>query len=142
GRRAPAAGRLPAALRDMKRDTLRSRSPRLYWTAGGIAMTRPLILLSALLLACGSANAADHNRYKWRDAEGNLHYSDSLPAEAARLGYEIVNSQGIVVKRVQRAKTKDELAAAKVLAEREKAEREAAEVRARTDAQLLSGYPD
>lgn len=103
-------------------------------------MLRPSVVFPLLLLVgCGTA-VADHNRYKWRDAQGNLHYSDSLPAEAARMGYEVVNSHGIVIKRVDRAKTKEELAQAKLLAERRKAEREAAEIQARTDAQLLAGY--
>ncbi|HEX7768774.1 MAG TPA: DUF4124 domain-containing protein [Dokdonella sp.] len=98
------------------------------------------------LLLCVAATPAlaqksDHNRYKWRDASGNLHYSDSLPPEAAKYGYEIVNPQGIVVKRVAREKTAAELAAAKAAAAREKAELEMLEARARADAQLLANFP-
>ena len=69
----------------------------------------------ALLLA-GVASAADttkHNRYKWTDAEGNLHYSDALPAEAVKYGYEIVSPQGVIIKHVDRAKTAEERTAAK-----------------------------
>ncbi|MBN8728531.1 MAG: DUF4124 domain-containing protein [Xanthomonadales bacterium] len=102
------------------------------------------IALAALAFAgaCQAAGSLDHNRYKWRDAQGNLHYGDTLPAEAARLGYEIVNPQGLVVKRVERAKTPEELAAARAAATREQAARTEAEERARADAQLLAGYPE
>ena len=46
-----------------------------------------------------------HNRYKWTDGEGNLHYSDALPPEAVKYGYEIVSPQGVVIKHVDRPKT-------------------------------------
>lgn len=109
-------------------------------------MPRPPILLMTLLLCVATTEAAaqksDHNRYKWRDASGNLHYGDSLPPEAARSGYDIVNPQGIVIKRVAREKTAAELAAAKVTATRERAERDAAEARARADAQLVTNFPE
>ena len=107
-------------------------------------------LLVLALTACVGAGATgavhattpqDHNRYKWRDAQGNLHYSDSVPAEATKFGYDVVNPQGIVVKHVDRAKTADELAEAKLAASKALAERKAAEQRARDDEQLLSTYP-
>lgn len=99
-------------------------------------------LAAACAVPASAANpSADRNRYKWHDAGGNLHYGDVLPPDAARLGYEIVNPQGIVIKHVERAKTTDELAAAKVEQKREQAERDRADARARADQQLLSGYP-
>ncbi|MGN6520801.1 MAG: DUF4124 domain-containing protein [Dokdonella sp.] len=102
--------------------------------------------LAACVGATGIASAAatktkDHNRYKWRDEQGNLHYGDSVPAEATRFGYDIVNPQGIVIKHVERAKTSDELVAAKAAASKASAERKLAEQRARDDEQLLSSYP-
>lgn len=109
-------------------------------------MRRPPILLMALLLSVAATEAfaqkSDHNRFKWRDAGGNLHYGDSLPPEAAKYGYEIVNPQGIVIKRVAREKTAAELAAARTAARTEKAERELVEARARSDAQLLENFPE
>lgn len=108
--------------------------------------TLPRLLAAAFATACAvpalaADTTADRNRYKWHDAAGNLHYGDSLPPDAARLGYEILNPQGVVIKRIDRAKTADELAAAKVEQKRVQAERDAADARARADAQLLSGYP-
>ena len=104
------------------------------------------LLAAAIATACAvpalaADTTADRNRYKWHDAAGNLHYGDSLPPDAARLGYEIVNPQGVVIKRIDRAKTVDELAAAKVEQKRVQAERDAADARARADAELLSVYP-
>jgi len=110
-----------------------------------IPLSRPLVLALALVAGCELATAAptalDHNRFKWRDAQGNLHYSDSVPPEAAKFGYDVVNPQGIVIKHVERAKTDAELAAAKVEAAKQAAERRVAEQSARDDEQLLSNYP-
>lgn len=110
-------------------------------------MRIPLLpLLAALLVGSGPATAAgpntqDHNRFKWRDAQGNLHYSDSVPSEAVKFGYDIVNPQGLVVKHVERAKTDAEIAAAKMDAAKAAAERRVEEQHARDDEQLLSNYP-
>ncbi len=88
-----------------------------------------------------AAGSGVRNQYKWRDGSGALHYSDALPAEAAKYGYEVVNGQGIVIRRVERAKTPEELAVAKAEQARDRAQREEAATRSRTDAQLLSAYP-
>lgn len=100
-----------------------------------------VLALSAAMPALG-ADSLDHNRFKWRDAQGNLHYSDTLPAEATQLGYEVVNPHGIIVKRVQRAKTPAELAAAKSDASKAAVEQKGIDARARSDEQLISGYPE
>lgn len=103
------------------------------------------LLGTVLAVSAATAGAAqtsqDHNRFKWRDAQGNLHYSDAVPAEAVKFGYDIVNPQGIVVKHVERARTDAELAAAKVEATKQAAERRITEQRARDDEQLMSNYP-
>lgn len=112
-----------------------------------VPSSRLLVLALTACVGAGATGAVhattpqDHNRYKWRDAQGNLHYSDSVPAEATKFGYDVVNPQGIVVKHVDRAKTADELAEAKLAASKALAERKAAEQRARDDEQLLSTYP-
>lgn len=81
-------------------------------------------------------------RYKWRDADGNLHYGDSLPKDIGSVGYEVINAQGVVVKRVERARTAEERAADKVAADRAQAERVQAETQARNDRQMLAAYPN
>lgn len=100
----------------------------------------------ALLLASLGASAAGpakdtRLRYKWRDEAGNLHYADSVPPEATRLGYEVVNQQGVVVRRVERARTEAEIASAKAAADKLAAEKRKADDVARNDAQMLAAYP-
>lgn len=82
-----------------------------------------------------------HQRYKWTDGEGNLHYTDALPPEAVKYGYEIVNPQGVVIKHVDRVKTAEERAAAKAEIAKAQAAKDSAEARARNDKQLLAAYP-
>ncbi|MEO8461088.1 MAG: hypothetical protein ABI451_11215 [Dokdonella sp.] len=83
----------------------------------------------------------DHDRFKWRDEKNMLHYADVLPIEAARLGYEIVNPQGLVVRVVERAKTPEEQAAADAAKAAALIAKEKADAQARDDHQLLSAYP-
>ena len=89
----------------------------LYCGPGGIPMRSASFAWLALLLSSSLWAAApgqqSHNRYKWNDGEGNLHYADALPPEAVKYGYEIVSAQGVVIKHVDRPKTSEERAAAK-----------------------------
>ncbi len=107
------------------------------------ARCRPL---GALLLAAGmaigiQAMAASPNapvQYRWRDAQGNLHFSDTLSATAIARGYDVVNAQGVVVQHVlspaqQRAEAASE--AVQAQAEAQRARQQAA------DSQLLAAYP-
>lgn len=98
------------------------------------------LVIAAEALAAGGSSQP-HQRYKWTDAEGNLHYSDALPPEAVKFGYEVVNPQGVVIKHVDRAKTAEEKAAAKAEIARAQAAKDSAEARARNDKQLLAAYP-
>lgn len=107
-------------------------------------MRKPIVAGVTLLIAASLASApalAQGTRYKWRDAEGNLHYSDALPADAGKLGYDVVNAHGVVIKRVEAAKTPEQRAIAKAAAEREQASRNEAEARLRKDQQMLAAYP-
>lgn len=97
-----------------------------------------LVLVSGVVSAAGPS---DRLRYKWRDEAGNLHYADSVPPEATRLGYEVVNQHGVVVRRVERAKTAEELAATKAAADKLAEEKRRADDSARNDAQMLAAYP-
>ncbi len=106
----------------------------------------PHALLATLVLAttshAGTQDSGIRNRYKWRDGSGNLHYSDSLPPEAAKFGYEIVSGQGIVVKHVDRAMSAAELKEAKAAAQVAQGEKNEVEARGRADEVLVSGYPE
>jgi hypothetical protein len=89
------------------------------------------LLAVVVLLALSFASAAQQNkdarhRFKWKDAQGNLHIEDSIPPADSKLGYDIVNAQGILVRHVERQKTPEELAQAKVEAEKLEAAKKAA----------------
>ena len=104
-----------------------------------------ILLASALCLTTLSAHAeqqGEHNRYKWKDAQGNLHYDDALPAEALQFGYDVVNKSGMVIKHVDRPKTAEELKADKEAAARLAADKKAAEEQAQHDQQMLAAYPN
>jgi hypothetical protein len=100
-----------------------------------------LIPIAVLAFATTSVLAAGNVRYKWRDAQGNLHYSDALPAEAGVYGYEVIGNQGVVIKRVEPAKSPEALAAAKAEAAQQRRLQEEAERQRREDQQLLAANP-
>jgi hypothetical protein len=103
-------------------------------------MRATTILASALILACQPAMSGEHNRYKWKDAQGNLHYDDALPSEAVQFGYDVVNASGMVVKHVDRAKTAEEQKADKENAAKAAAEKRVVDDQLQHDQQLLAAY--
>ncbi len=105
------------------------------------------ILITAALFAstsvCAQQNVGNNGlRYKWVDAQGLPHFSDSLTQDALKYGYVVINDQGMVVQRVQRQLSPAERAAAQKLARQQADARRAAEDQARADEQLLASYPD
>ena len=102
-----------------------------------LTFTAAILFASQFALAQGS-----HVRYKWHDAQGLVHFSDSLSSEAMKYGYFLVNDQGLVVGRVERQLTRDERAAAKSLAAQQAAQQRAAKDLATSEAQMLNAYPD
>lgn len=92
------------------------------------------------LIAMGSTSASERYQYKWRDLDGRLHYSDSLPSSAAQHGYEVVNAHGVVIRRVPRARTPEERVQDAAEAARQEAAQDAARRQALADRQMLSAY--
>lgn len=105
-----------------------------------------LVLAATTLIASLSVHAQKASpssiRYRWRDAHGLPHYSDSLSAEAMKYGYDLVNDQGMVIQHVQRQLTVQERAAAQKLAAQQAARERAEQERQRADVQMLNAYPD
>lgn len=89
------------------------------------------LLLAALAFGmCAPAFAAPPTpttHYRWTDASGVVHFSDTIPSSALAGGYDIVDSQGMVVRHVERELTPAERRAA--------ATRAAQDAAARRDAQ-------
>ena len=100
-----------------------------------------VIALLALTAVVHAQNKAPTYRYRWKDATGLPHYSDSLTSDALKYGYELVNDRGIVVQHVDRQLTPEERAAAQKVAEQQAVVDRAAEQRKRNDTQMLSAYP-
>lgn len=113
--------------------------------------SRLLIALAAglaLLWAQSPAHAAGTtirvekvgNMYKWKDKDGNVHFSDQVPPEAAEYAREKVNDQGIAVEAVDRALTPEEQAAKDAAVRKAADEAKAAEERRKADEALLNSY--
>jgi hypothetical protein len=100
-----------------------------------------VIALLALTTIVHAQNKAPTYRYRWKDAAGLPHYSDSLTSDAMKFGYELVNDRGIVVQHVDRQLNPEERAAAQKAAEQQAVVDRAAEQRKRNDAQMLAAYP-
>lgn len=105
-----------------------------------------ILLCSALAgLGCPPVQAGNGvtptTHYRWKDAAGVVHFGDTIPASALAGGYDIVNSQGMVVRHVSRELTPAERRAAAAAAARESAARRDAQQRKVADAQMLAAYP-
>lgn len=75
--------------------------------------------------------------YKWVDAQGNVHYTDTLPPNAAAQGNAEMSKSGNVVKKAESAEERQK----RLAAEAEAAERKKlADEQARKDRALLSTY--
>jgi|HubBroStandDraft_1064217.scaffolds.fasta_scaffold02049_6 hypothetical protein len=68
-------------------------------------------LLASTSFAAGSGASNGRTLYKWVDAQGVTHYGDQIPPEYAGQEQQIINSQGVVINRVEAQKTPEQLAA-------------------------------
>jgi len=101
------------------------------------------LCLGTVGFAAAQSNTSNNNnfRYKWKDTSGHSYFSDSLTPDAMMAGYDVVNSQGVTVRHVDRQMTADERAAAKKVADQQAAALQAEQQRQRDDNQMLSAYP-
>jgi len=108
-------------------------------------ITRGILLVLLLASTAGMAQSSkqqDSYRYRWNDDHGQMHFSDSLNAEAIKNGYDVLNSNGLVVRHVQRQLSPAERKVADAKAARQKAARAAAERQHSEDMQMLNAYPN
>lgn len=94
-------------------------------------VTLALISLSSSVFARGEQKV-----YKWVDADGNIYYGDSVPAEFAERPKEVLNDHGVTVENLEGRKTPEQL-------EQERKENEvrvAQELQRRADQALLATY--
>ncbi|MBN2885511.1 MAG: DUF4124 domain-containing protein, partial [Chromatiaceae bacterium] len=78
--------------------------------------------------------------YRWVDAEGAVHYSDTLPASAVDQGHTELNPEGLRVELVPPPPTPEERAAAQALARQEAEEARALERQRARDRELLASF--
>lgn len=102
------------------------------------------VVLLTVCSSCFYAQAAQQQggiRYRWRDAQGLPHYSDSLSSDAMKYGYDLVNDRGMVIQHVQRQLTPEERVVAQKQAAEQAAQQRAAQERSRNEIQMLNAYP-
>lgn len=101
-------------------------------------MKSALALLAALgLLLSGVSHASKLYRF---NVDGKVVIKDHVPAEYSHLGYEVLNSQGMVIRSVERAPTAEELAQRRAAVLAQQAREEAMKVQHRKDMDLLRLY--
>ncbi|GAB2574054.1 DUF4124 domain-containing protein [Dyella jejuensis] len=89
-----------------------------------------------------SAQSSNGVRYRWVDASGLSHFSDSLTNDAVKYGYDVINNDGLVVAHVGRQLSPAERAVAQKQAAEQAARQRLLDERKRNDIQLLNTYPD
>ncbi len=98
---------------------------------------RKFIISCALALLLPLAASAQHTKvYRWVDAEGLVHFGDTIPAEFAEYPKEILNEDAVTIANLEGKKTAEQLEAERIENER----RVAQELRHRADQALLSTY--
>ncbi len=96
-----------------------------------------LITFLLLTLAAGTSVTAEEKKlYRWVDADGVVHYGDSVPAEFAENEKQVLNDAGITVDVLRGKKTPEEIAEEKRQLELEQQR----ELQRRADKALLATY--
>jgi hypothetical protein len=99
---------------------------------------RKQLLTSALLILLPLTASAqqDQKVFRWVDAEGQVHFGDSIPPEYAELPKEVLNDNGVTVDNLEGKKTEEQLEQERIENER----RVAQELQHRADQALLATY--
>ena len=98
-------------------------------------------VLICLILLGISSTASAAKLYKWIDENGQVRYSDRMPASEVKRKHQTLNAQGIVIATKEAAKTDEEIKAgkeaAKELQAKQEVERQNKEAQGRVDKVLL-----
>lgn len=93
-----------------------------------------------LSLFVGVALANDARLYRYKDASGSMVIRDHIPPEFVRQGYDVLNRKGMLIERVPRTLTQEELDAKYGSAEERKRAEELRRAREEADKRLLTLY--
>ncbi|WP_141565315.1 DUF4124 domain-containing protein [Ectothiorhodospira sp. PHS-1] len=107
--------------------------PRIFPTAG----TTPIL---AAMLAAGLIGTASAQVYRWVDESGQTHMSDTPPPDTTRYDREVLDHRGLVIQRLDRARTPQELAAEQAERERREALEQQRAEQERVDRVLLQSF--
>lgn len=98
-------------------------------------------VLTCLILLGISSIASAGKLYKWIDENGEVRYSDRMPASEVKRKHQTLNAQGIVIATKEAARTEEEIKvgkeAAKELQAKQEVERQNKEAQGRVDKVLL-----
>lgn len=89
--------------------------------------TRFAFILVLAILSLQAATVQAGKLYRWIDEKGEVQFSDSLPPDQSKSAHDELSKQGVTVRKVDKAKTKEQLEAEqqqKAVAEQQKAEAE------------------
>jgi len=98
------------------------------------------ILLVVAAVVLPSIGSAQKKLYQWKDANGQVHYSETVPPEYASRDRNVLNNQGVHVGFEEGEITPEEAAAAKAREDAAEFDRKAKEEIARRDRMLLETY--
>ena len=99
-------------------------------------MRRLIITVSLVFLGSAASAGETQKIYKWTDKDGNVHISDSIPAEYAEQPKQVLNQHAVQVGELEGKKTAEQLEAERLETER----RVALELQKRRDQALLATY--
>ena len=105
-----------------------------------IVFALSLLLLAANVLAQPDPHVGVH-RYRWADAQGQIEFSDQLPAEAILRGYDVVNHRGLLIRHVAPPLSQEEQAVQAEAQAKAKEQQRLSDLAAQKDQQLLAAYP-
>ena len=98
-------------------------------------------VLTCLILLGISSIASAGKLYKWTDENGEVRYSDRIPASEIKRKHQTLNAQGMVIATKEAARTEEEIKAgkeaAKELQAKQEVERQNKEAQGRVDKVLL-----
>ncbi len=97
------------------------------------------LLLTSLVLL-GSTGSACAQLYRWTDAEGEVHYSDTVPPQDAQRGHKLLSREGDILQEVQPRKTPEQLEAERREAELRRLRQQQRRAQELRDTTLLSTF--
>ncbi len=96
----------------------------------------------ALVVMTGAALTTAHadKLYKWVDENGVVHYGDAIPAKYATTERHVLNEHGVTTDVLERAKTREELAAMEAAQREIERQRKQQKIQSERDRILLDTY--